>query len=348
VSALAGNMGAWLKGDGPESEIVFSTRFRLARNVEGFRFKSRMTPDEEILLESFLSERVVDSTFGDGMQYVKLNDISKLDRRLLVERHLISMDHYKGTGPRAVAYDRNHSVSIMVNEEDHLRIQVIGSGLALGEQLNRINGIDDVLADRLTYCFDSDFGYLTACPTNVGTGLRVSVMLHLPALGISKHIQKVFNAVTKVNLAVRGFFGEGSQAVGDFYQISNQVTLGMAPEEVLGELNTVLPKVIDYERDVRKVLIQDDRKVLEDRIWRGYAILKSARSISSDETMAHLSSVKMGIHFGILDDLTVDMVNKLFLITQPAHIQMSVGKELNAAERDVARAALIRKELQKV
>jgi len=337
--------GAWLKGDGPDGDIVLSSRLRLARNLKGFSFPSRISAEEATMLETLVKDKVVDETFGPKMSYLSLDAVDELDQLVLFERHLISLEHFRGNGCRGVAYDENGSVSIMINEEDHLRIQVMASGLALQEQLDRISGIDDVLAERLPYCFDIDYGYLTTCPTNVGTGLRVSVMLHLPALVVSKHIQKVFNAVNKVNLTVRGFFGEGSQASGDLYQISNQITLGVSQEEVLAELNKVLPKIIEYEREVRKVLLQDDRKILEDKVFRAIAILRYARSISSEEALAHLSHVRMGVFAGILDGVSLDSVNKLFLAIQPGHLQKLVGRDLNPDERDVARATITRKEL---
>ncbi len=346
MSLKSAYMGAWLKGEGPESDIVVSSRLRLARNLEGFKFKGRMGEDEELLLEAHLREKVVDSTFGDNMCYLSLNELDELDQLLLVESHLISLEHFNGDGRRGVAYDQSGSVSIMINEEDHLRIQVLAPGLALREQLRRINAIDDALAEQVPYSFDTDFGFLTTCPTNVGTGLRVSVMLHLPALALSKHIQKVFNAVEKVNLAVRGFFGEGSQALGDFYQISNQVTLGVSQEEALLELDKVLPKIIEYERNVRQVLLDDERKILEDKVFRALATLQNARSIPTEEAMVHLSFLRMGIFLQMVDDVSLDAVNKLFLIIQPGHLQSLIGSELLPEDRDVERASIIRKELQ--
>jgi protein arginine kinase len=337
---------AWLKGNGPEGDIVVSSRMRLARNLNGFRFGGSMSEDEQSLLESHLRDRIVDSTFGDGIKYFNMNELSPLDQLVLLERHLISVEHFKADHLRGVACDESGTVSIMVNEEDHLRIQVLSAGLALKEQLDRINAIDDALAERLSFSFDTDFGYLTTCPTNVGTGLRVSVMLHLPALGLSKHIQKVFNAVRKVNLAVRGYRGEGSQALGDLYQISNQVTLGVSQDEVLADMSKVLPKVINYEREVRQVLLKDDRKVMEDKVFRAVALLRSARCMSSEEAMVHLSMVRMGIFVGMVDDVEIDTINKLFLIVQPGHLQKKVGRELKTEERDTERASLIRKELQ--
>jgi len=323
-----------------------STRFRLARNIEGYPFKGRITPAEESQLEAYLSSKVVNMNIDRKMRYIQLSVVDELERKLLQENHLISIEHFNAEGPRGVAFNPTGSISIMVNEEDHLRIQVIRSGLALMDGWNEIDKIDDALSENLNYAFNPDFGFLTSCPTNVGTGLRVSVMLHLPALVMSKHIEKVFNAVSQVNLAVRGFFGEGSQAVGDFYQISNQITLGISPEEIIDSLAKVLPKIIDYERDVRQAMKVDSLTVLEDKVWRALGALRSARSISSDECMGLLSSVKLGICLTIIDDISMETVNKLFLEIQPGHLQKSKGRSLAPEERDFVRANLIRSSLQ--
>ncbi len=340
------NIGVWLSGQGNETDIVLSTRLRLARNLKTFPFKGRITPEEESRLEAFLAPKVLDTRIDKSMDYVKLHEIDKLDSLLLLENHLISMEQFNADGPRGVAFNPTASVSIMVNEEDHLRIQVMESGLALEEGWRRVEQIDGWLGESLSYAFSPSYGYLTSCPTNVGTGLRVSVMLHLPALVLSKHIEKVFNAVSQVNLAVRGFFGEGSQAIGDFYQISNQITLGLTPEEIIESLWKVLPKIIEYERDVRIALRNDGRKVLDDKVWRALGMLRSARSISSDETMAFLSSVRLGVSMELFDDVALDEVNQLFLDIQPGHLQKTEGRALKPEERDIIRADLIRSKLQ--
>lgn len=338
--------GVWLSGQGKDSDIVMSTRLRLARNIQGFPFKGRISSADAHRLESFLASKVVNMNIDRNMRYVQLSSVDELERKLLLENHLISMEHYNAKGHRGVAFNSTGSVSIMVNEEDHLRIQVIHAGLDLENGWQRIDQIDDVLGEDLSYSFSEDYGYLTSCPTNAGTGLRISVMLHLPALVISKHIEKVFNAVSQVNLAVRGFFGEGSQAVGDFYQISNQITLGVTVEDILESLNKVLPKIIDYEREVRKAMKEESQVILEDKVWRAIGMLRSARSISSEESMGFLSSVKLGIGMGLLDEVSMETVNRLFLDIQPGHLQKIEGRGLSTKERDVIRANLIRSRLQ--
>jgi len=336
----------WLADSDAETDIVISTRLRLARNIDTFPFKGMISEEEEKRIEEFVTPKISGDLLDGGMRYFKLDTLDELDRLLLVENHLISMEHCEAKGPRGVAFNASGSISIMVNEEDHLRIQVILPGLALEEGWQAINRIDDQLAENVTWSFDETYGYLTSCPTNVGTGLRVSVMLHLPALVLSKHIEKVFNAVSQVNLAVRGLFGEGSQAVGDFFQISNQITLGVTPEEITKNVANVLNKIIEYERDVRKALLSDSRKLLEDKVWRALGLLRGARAISSEETLSYLSSVRLGVTLGLVEDISLETVNQLFLDVQPGHLQKIENQSLDSETRDIIRANLIRRRLQ--
>ena len=233
----------------------------------------------------------------------------------------------------------------MVNEEDHLRLQVFRSGFALDDCWNEISRIDDELESRVSYAFSSEFGYLTACPTNVGTGIRASVLLHLPALVMTKEIQKVFQAAQKISLAVRGLYGEGSQAMGDFYQFSNQVTLGKKEDDILGNLKSVIPSIIAYEKKVRQALVRENREKLHDQVARAFGVLRTAQTITSDETMQLLSSVRMGVHLGLIDDLELPTLNEIFLNTQPAHLQKLQNASLASGERNAARAGYIREKL---
>ena len=231
---LAHNNGEWLKGSGPESDIVISSRIRLARNLAEFPFISRASEQDRRQIESVLRSRIMEVEWGGDLIYVEIDELPGIDRQFLVERHLISREHAESQGTRAVAIQCGEKFSLMVNEEDHLRIQVMQSGLALKNVLDQVNTIDDLIEEKVAYAYQEKLGYLTACPTNVGTGMRVSVMLHLPALVITRQMDKVFRALQKISLAVRGLYGEGSQAMGDFYQISNQVTLGRSEEELIG------------------------------------------------------------------------------------------------------------------
>jgi protein arginine kinase len=246
-----------------------------------------------------------------------------------------------------VAIDENEQFSLMINEEDHLRIQVMHSGLDLENAWNQINEIDDAIEDRVTFAFHERLGYLTACPTNVGTGMRVSVMLHLPALVLTEQIDKVFRSLQKISLAVRGLYGEGSQAMGDFYQVSNQITLGKSEEELINQVAEVAPALIDYERKARDFLINEGRKDLHDRVSRAYGVLCTAQTISSEETMQLLSSVRMGVNLGLISDVEIPTVNKLFIHTQPAHLQKLRGSELSTADRNVERATYLQRHLRK-
>jgi len=342
LNSLTHTSGEWLRGTGPESDIVISSRIRLARNLAQFPFPNRADDSTRSEIESLLREKISGLKIGTNLTYVDVNQLENLDRQFLVERQLISREHAESHGSRGVGIGDAENVSLMINEEDHLRIQVLGSGFALDDCWNTINRLDDAIEEQVTYAFSEQLGYLTACPTNVGTGIRVSVMLHLPALVLSKEIQKVFQALQKIQLAVRGLYGEGSQAMGDFYQISNQVTLGKSEERLINDIRDVVPNIISYERRVRTALIKENRQSLHDQISRAYGILKNAQTISSEETMHLLSSVRMGVNLGLIDDLQIPTVNELFIHTQPAHLQKLRKEQLQSAERNVARASYLR------
>ena len=342
LEALTRTSGEWLRASGPESDIVISSRIRLARNLAQYPFPNRADDAVRAEVETLLQKQIGELQIGKKLNYFDVSDLESLDRQFLVERQLISREHAENLSSRGVGFSGEENVSLMINEEDHLRIQVLRSGFALDECWQEIDRIDDCIEEHVNYAFSEELGYLTACPTNVGTGIRVSVMLHLPALVITKEIQKVFGALQKISLAVRGLYGEGSQAMGDFYQISNQVTLGKSEERIITELKDVVPNIIDYERRVRTALIEKNRQSLHDQISRAYGILKNAHTISSEETMHLLSSVRMGINLGLIDDLEIPTVNELFIHTQPAHLQKLRKEHLESSERNVARASYLR------
>jgi protein arginine kinase len=246
---------------------------------------TRASDQDRARIEKDLRDCLMTSDQADRLLYFDLDQLSVIDRQLLVERHLISREHAEATGARAVAIDKNEQFSLMINEEDHVRMQVMHSGLDLREAWTLINRIDDLVESRLTYAFHPKLGYLTACPTNVGTGMRVSVMLHLPALVLTRQIEKLFRSLQKISLAVRGLYGEGSQAMGDFYQISNQITLGKGEEELIKQVEDTVPTIISYERQARDHLIREAHENLHDRVSRAYGILRTAQTISSEETM---------------------------------------------------------------
>ncbi|MGD9647933.1 MAG: protein arginine kinase [Pirellulales bacterium] len=347
LESLARRCGEWLRGTGPQSDIVMSSRIRLARNLAEFPFISRATTADRNEIEQTLRAAVLDAGSALRLDYLDVNLLEGIDRQFLVERQLISREHAESEGARGVAIDSGEQVSLMINEEDHLRIQVMHSGLDLRNAWAEISRIDDLVGERATYAFSEKLGFLTACPTNVGTGMRVSVMLHLPALVLTRQIEKVFRSLQKINLAVRGLYGEGSQAMGDFYQISNQITLGKSEEQLVEQVGDVVPFIIDYERRAREVLIKESHENLHDRVSRAYGILRTAQTISSEETMHLLSSVRMGVNLGLISDLEIPTINQLFIHTQPAHLQKLRGVELDTADRNIERARYLRRHLNK-
>lgn len=345
---LARTGGQWLRGSGPESDIVMSSRIRLARNLADFPFITRATEQDRIEIERTLRESALEA-LAEGsvgpLHALDVDKLSRVDRQFLVERQLISREHADGHGARSVIVDDQESLSLMVNEEDHLRIQVMRSGLDLPAAFATVNDVDDRIESRVVYATSERFGYLTACPTNVGTGMRVSVMLHLPALVITGQIEKVFRSLQKINLAVRGLYGEGSQAMGDFYQISNQITLGRSEDDLVKQVSDVVPVIIEYERQAREVLTRESQEKLHDRISRAYGILRTAQTISSEETMHLLSSVRMGINLGLIEDVNIPTINELFIQTQPAHLQKIRGEEMDTTDRNIERARYLRAHL---
>ncbi|MCC6240078.1 MAG: protein arginine kinase [Phycisphaerales bacterium] len=346
LSDLTNSASEWLRGSGPLSEVVISSRIRLARNVNGFNFLSRCSRADRARLERRIRDTILEAAIADKTLYVDLAQAPDLDRQLLVERHLISKQHATNEGARGVAIGGGETISIMVNEEDHLRIQVLRSGLQLDEAWEQINAVDDKLEAQLDFAFSPRFGYLTACPTNVGTGIRVSVMLHLPALKLTGEIEKVFRAAKEMRLAVRGLYGEGTDATGDFYQISNQTTLGKTEDEIIGDFkHVVIPKIIEYEHHARRTLLNDRTIALDDKVHRAVGLLRSARLMTSEETLFLLSHLRMGINLGRIKNVDLKTVNELVLLTQPAHLQKHAGRKLEGDMRRAARAELIRQRL---
>jgi len=336
----------WQAAYGPHEDVVVSTRIRLARNVEGFSFPTRLkNPDRRKLIKSFESVAGADSDLKRS-GFFRSADLTETQSRLLLERHLISREFLAEKGEHAVLLSGDQSLSLMLMEEDHLRLQVFESGLNLRSAWKRANQVDDLLQASMQFSFDSQIGYLTACPTNVGTGLRASCMLHIPCLVITKQIQKVLQALTKLNLAVRGMFGEGSQAVGNFFQFSNQMTLGQAESEVIDNLLSVIEQVVSHEHEAMAQLQCSKPHELQDQVWRAVGLLKSARVISSSEAIGLISMLRLGVnlkYFG--KKMTHAELNRLFLLIQPGHLQRIRGRELSSLDRDAYRAEFIRKEL---
>lgn len=348
--------GGWLEEGGRDSDVVVSSRVRLARNLAGYPFVWTASSADRGRICEACQEVIVQARLAPQVMWVDLARAPDLDRAVLVERRLISQQHARGrqadgrgspAEPRAVAIGMPaERFSVMVNEEDHLRIQVVAPGLDLRAVAGRADEIDDALEGKLDFAYSPRFGYLTACPTNVGTGARFSVMLHLPALKLTGEAEKVKRAAADMSLAIRGAYGEGSESLGDFYQISNQTTLGKTEHVLLNELqNEIIPRVIEYERAARKRLLTKQRRTLEDKVFRALGVLRSARLMSSEEAMQLLSRVRLGVTLGLLEDVELAAVNRLTLLTQPAHLQRVVGSPLNQDQRREARAALLRARL---
>ena len=349
LDRLLPNLGEWLRGLGPESDIVVSSRIRLARNLADMPFGNRASVDQKTETETRAREAIAAAELPYSLEFVDVAKLTPIDRQFLVERQLMSRELASVLdGPRGVAFNENESVSVMVNEEDHLRLQVMRSGLALDEAWTDIDRLDDALERRLTYAFHDQFGYLTACPTNVGTGMRASVMLHLPALSLTKEIEKLFRSLQKINLVVRGLYGEGSRASGDLYQISNQVTLGKSEARVMQEIREVIDQILQYERRARQLLLKERRQAEQDRVARAIGTLGSATMITSEETMELLSTVRLGIQLHLIDDLPPTTVNQLFIHTQAAHLQKLMGTPLDGEERNAARAKYLRNRLREL
>ncbi len=334
--------GEWLKGVGPNSEIVMSSRIRLARNLAKYPFPHWADKKQ---LEGVLSDfekayKVVE--YFKGALYLMMGDLSAVDKQFLIERHLISREHILHPEYKSVLISDREIISIMVNEEDHLRIQVLQSGFNIRDTWQLANKIDEELDRCLDYAYSVELGYLTCCPTNAGTGLRASCMVHLPSLVMTKQINRVLHAITKLGLTARGLYGEGTEAYGNFFQISNQVTLGHTEDEIVDNLERIMRQVIEQEITARKSLLTNQRALLEDRISRAYGILKSAHIITSNETINLLSDVRLGVDLEIIKEIDRNMLNELFIQIQPAHLQKLQGKQLSASERDFKRAEFIR------
>lgn len=345
IEELLGQSGEWLKGTGPENDVVISSRVRLARNLSRFPFQTVASPTSRAEVEKFIRPRLEDGRLPRPLVYWPLAGFSPVERTLLVERHLISKEHATIDGDRAVAVAPDESISIMVNEEDHLRLQVIRSGLQLDEAYDEVDRMDTAL-EGLHFAFDARFGYLTACPTNAGTGLRISVMMHLPAVAFAKQVDKVLQSLQRLNYTVRGFYGEGTSPLGDFYQISNQVTLGKAERDMIADLKKVVPEILRFERAWRHKLLEDEPKRLEDKVWRAYGVLKNARRMTSEEATDLLSSLRLGVNLNIITGIPIKTLNELFIFTQPGHLQKLERRLLEADERDIVRAELIRRKLE--
>jgi protein arginine kinase len=352
---FAAHVGTWLEPGGPESDVVLSCRVRFARNLADFRFIPRLEPERAEELCERLRAHLVEAALDGETIWVPMKEAPPLLRLMLRERHLISRDlapsedGLAAAPGRAVAFGSSETSAVMVNEEDHVRIQSMAAGFDLDRAWQQAQTIDHFLEERVPLAFTRDLGYLTACPTNVGTGLRASVMMHLPALSMVRtELDKVFTAAQRTGLAVRGMYGEGSRAVGDFYQISNQVTLGRSEVELLDDLRALVPRIIDFERKVRAALVKEQRPALRDRVSRSIGLLRTARAMQTEAALAHLSNIRLGRHVGLAQETSMEVLNQLGVQVQKGHIQALTqtapqNELLEASARDRLRASYLRR-----
>ncbi|MCC7509564.1 MAG: protein arginine kinase [Planctomycetes bacterium] len=338
-------LGEWLKGGGPDSDIVVSTRVRFARNIKGYPFTLKATEPQRAEVLALCEEAIQKIHLQRSVVTLELDKMAEVKRDVLVERHLISRELAGGEGPRGVTFGRGEMLSIMINEEDHLRLQWIKSGFDVDRAYQALCKVDRALEKVVPYAVSDNYGYLTACPTNVGTGMRISVMVHLPALTMKDHVDKVFKAAKRMNHAVRGLYGEGTRAFGDMYQISNQATLGRSEESILESVKAIVPRILETERQMRGQLYSEDRSFLEDRVLRSLALLRNARRLNVQEMMSHLSMLRLGVDLGLITDVPMQTVNEMFILGQPSHLQEREGRLMNATERDTTRADLVRSKL---
>lgn len=333
---------------GPYDRIVMSSRVRLARNLKDAAFPGWAKKPERVRVLELIRPAVealpeMKQAFSETM-----DSLSTLDKQILVERHLISREHAAKSAGSGLVLNREESLCVMINEEDHLRMQALRPGLQLRQAWTAIDQADSSLEKKLEYAFSPDLGYLTACPTNIGTGIRVSAMLHLPGLVLAEQINPIIQSVNKLGLAVRGLYGEGTEALGNVFQVSNQMTLGESEGSIVERLEKVLAQIIEHEENARATLLEKKPKMVYNHIGRAYGILANAHSISSKETMNLLSLMRLGVDVGLFPGVDRSLVDELFILTQPAHLQKQHTEKLSAEERDLLRADMVRERLKGV
>src|SRR5882762_2593535 len=334
--------------EGRHNKIVMSSRVRLARNIKGAAFPGWAKKAERIRTLETIRPAVESLPQMADRFSETMDNLTLLDKNILVERHLVSREHAAKNAGSGLVLNREETLCVMINEEDHLRMQALRPGLQLKQAWQAIDQIDTKLERKLEYAFTPDLGYLTACPTNIGTGIRVSAMLHLPGLVLAEQINPIIQSVNKLGLAVRGLYGEGTEALGNVFQVSNQMTLGESESDIVERLNKVLAQIIEHEENARAMLLEKKPKTVYNHIGRAYGVLANAHSISSKETMNLLSLMKLGVDVGLFPGIERSLVDELFIITQPAHLQKQHTEKLSAEERDLLRADMVRERLRPV
>jgi protein arginine kinase len=340
-------MTQWIIGEGPWGDVVISSRIRLARNINGIPFPGRIDEHGAAGVIKTVKDAIgKNPVLSKDFNVVLMKDISTLEAMVLVEEHLISPGLLQRRDQAAAFIKKDGMISIMVNEEDHIRIQVLMPGQQLEKAWDLSNKIDDILEESIDYAFDEKLGYLTACPTNTGTGMRASVMMHLPALALTDQLKRVLQAVGQIGLAVRGVYGEGTDIIGNMLQVSNQLTLGQTEEHIIENLKSVTGEIINKEKKARESILEKNRFALEDKIFRSYGVLKESRILSSKEFMELLSDVRLGVDMGIITGVKREVLNELMLVSQPASLQKKANAQLSDADRDIFRARLVRERLK--
>lgn len=339
----------WLEASGPDSDIVLSTRVRLARNLQGYPFSVRAKAADRAAVLAMVREVLERSAqLTDGV-IVEIDRLSPREQQILLERHLVSRELVRRDGGEAASSalvaSMQNPVGLMINEEDHLRLQSLTNGFSLRQTWQIVDALDEELGNEMPYAFHHEFGHLTSCPTNCGTGLRASVLIHLPGLVLTKEIHKVLQGISQVGLTFRGLYGEGSEVVGNLFQVSNQTTLGKSEEDLVDHLQKIVGQVVEYERQARAVLLRDAPNVIDDKVWRAYGLLRHARSLAFDEMMNLLSGVRLGLSLKLLPGPSVYVLNRIMIYAQNAHLEEASAGALSASELDIQRASHVRQAL---
>lgn len=338
----------WMKVDGADSDIVLSSRVRLARNLAGYPFPMAASQSSQQDVSDYLQAQIEGRSYRDmgTFEWLSMKELPEVDQRMLVEKHLISPQLIRKTSQGSVFINKDQSMSMMVNEEDHLRIQCLLPGFQINDTLALASGVDDWIEQEIDYAFDEHYGYLTSCPTNVGTGMRASLMVHLPALVMTQQMNRIIPAISQLGLVVRGIYGEGSEAIGHVFQISNQMTLGKSEIDIVKDLRSVVVQLIQQERTARQTMLSSAKMRMTDRVYRAYGILRYSRMIQTKEAAACLSDVRLGIDLGLIEDVSGDVMNELMILTQAGFLQKYAQKPLTYESCDILRASLIRERLE--
>jgi len=332
----------WMGGTGEHADVVLSSRVRLARNLKGYRYSTQIAPEEEEQLRQEVFGVLEREKVLESMHRIDIAGLKPFECSYLIEEHLISSDLLNRKAAASVVVGQAGRVSMMVNEEDHLRIQSIASGFDLEQCWQESEKLEELIGRNLEYDFHAKFGYLSSCPTNTGTGLRASVLIHLPGLVLTKEIQKVLRGITQIGLTFRGLYGEGSEVLGNFFQISNQITIGKSEKELIEHLARITGQIIEHEKNARAILFKDAGHYIQDKVWRAYGILEHARTITGEEVMNLLSAVRLGSSMKLIKGLSVSTINRMLIYSQDAHLEVAAGRRLDSTERDINRATVIR------